>query len=87
MIWLWSIKFKEGNNAKNNPCGLGGGGQLLEKHSMNEKIEQPPAYLTLLKIFIRTRKSVTRSAIRPGTTSGLIRKLTQLVTTNMKLGR
>ena len=44
-------------------------------------------YLTLLKIFIRTRKSVTRSAIRPGTTSGLIRKLTQLVTTNMKLGR
>ena len=36
---------------------------------------------------MRTRKSVTRRAILPGTTSGLIRKLTQLVTTNMKLGR
>lgn len=38
MIWLWSIKFKEGKNAKNNPCGLGGGGQLFEKNSMNEKL-------------------------------------------------
>ena len=43
--------------------------------------------LTLLKMLMRTRKSVTRRAILPGTTSGLIRKLTQLVTTNMKLGR
>ena len=43
--------------------------------------------LTLLKMLMRTRKRVTRSPILPGTTSGLIRKLTQLVTTNMKLGR
>ena len=44
-------------------------------------------YLTLLKILMSTRKSVTRRAIRPGTTSGLMRKLTQLTMTNIMLGR
>ena len=66
--------------------------------------------LTLLKMLMRTRKSVTRSPIlaniskfkkkerererererdtyRPGTTSGLMRKLTQEVTTNINEGR
>ena len=45
------------------------------------------SHLTLLNMLIRTKKRVTRRAILPGTTSGLIKKLTQLTMTNMKLGR
>ena len=43
--------------------------------------------VTLLKILMRTRKRVTRRAIRPGTTSGGMRKLTQEVMTNKVDGR
>ena len=46
-----------------------------------------PTHLTLLKILMSTMKSVTRSAIRPGTTSGLMKKDAQETTTNMQLGR
>jgi hypothetical protein len=40
-----------------------------------------------LKMLVSTRKSVTRSAIRPGTTSGGMRKLTQDTTTKSPLGK
>ena len=40
-----------------------------------------------LKILVSTRKRVTSSAIRPGTTSGGIRKLTQDTTTKSPLGK
>ena len=45
------------------------------------------SHLTLLKILMRTKNKVTRSPILPGTTCGLIKKLTQLTITNMKLGK
>jgi hypothetical protein len=41
----------------------------------------------VLKMLLSTRKSVTRSAMRPGTTSGGIRKLTQDTTTKSPLGK
>ena len=41
----------------------------------------------VLKILIRTRKTVTSSAIRPGTISGGTRKLIHDTTTNMPDGR
>jgi len=44
-------------------------------------------YLTLLKMLMRTRKSVTSKAILPGTTSGLMRNETQETTTNIQLGK
>jgi len=50
-------------------------------------VEMGALSLTLLKIFMRTRKRVTRSAIRPGTTSGLIRNDTHDTTTNIPEGR
>ena len=40
-----------------------------------------------LKMLVSTRKSVTRSAIRPGTTSGGMRKLTHDTTTKSPLGK
>ena len=43
--------------------------------------------VTLLKMLMSTRKRVTRRAMRPGTTSGGIRKLTQEVITNRVEGR
>ena len=43
--------------------------------------------VTVLKMLMRTRKSVTRSAMRPGTTSGGIRKLDQDTQTNRPEGR
>ena len=43
--------------------------------------------VTLLKMLMRTRNRVTRSAILPGTTSGGMRKLTQEVITNSVEGR
>lgn len=43
--------------------------------------------VTLLKMLMRTRNRVTRSAILPGTTSGGMRKLTQDVITNSVEGR
>ena len=43
--------------------------------------------VTLLKMLMRTRKSVTSKAILPGTTSGGMRKLTQEVMTKRVEGR
>ena len=43
--------------------------------------------VTLLKIFIRTSRRVTRRAILPGTTSGGMRKLIQEVMTKRVEGR
>ena len=43
--------------------------------------------VTLLKMLMSTRKRVTSRAIRPGTTSGGMRKLTQEVITNREEGR
>ena len=42
---------------------------------------------TVLKMLTRTRKSVTRSAILPGMTSGLMRKDTQETLTKRMHGR
>ena len=44
-------------------------------------------YLTVLKMLTSTRKRVTRSAIRPGTTSGRMRNETQDTPTNRMHGR
>ena len=44
-------------------------------------------FVTLLKMLMRTRKRVTNRAIRPGTTSGGMRKLTQEVITNKVEGK
>ena len=41
----------------------------------------------VLKMLVSTRKRVTRRAIRPGTTSGGMRKLTQDTTTNSPDGK
>lgn len=41
----------------------------------------------VLKMLTSTRKSVTRSAMRPGTTSGGIKKLTQETMTKRPLGK
>lgn len=41
----------------------------------------------VLKMLMSTRNSVTRRAMRPGTTSGGMRKLTQETTTKRPLGR
>ena len=65
---------------------------LLRKFERQESIDDEVNryfnnYLTLLKIFMRTRNRVTRSAIRPGTTSGLIRNDTHDTTTNIPEGR
>jgi len=43
--------------------------------------------LMVLKMLTSTRKSVTRSAMRPGTTSGGIKKLTQETMTKRPLGK
>ena len=43
--------------------------------------------VTLLKMLMRTKKSVTSRAILPGTTSGGMRKLTQDVITKSVEGR
>ena len=60
--------------------------------SIHDEIAVIPSVLgvmavTLLKMLIRTRNRVTRSAILPGTTSGGMRKLTQEVITNRVEGR
>ena len=60
--------------------------------SIHDEIAVIPSVLgvmavTLLKMLMRTRNRVTRSAILPGTTSGGMRKLTQEVITNRVEGR
>jgi len=52
-----------------------------------QEVRETDTNLTLLKMLMRTRKSVTSNAILPGTTSGFIRKETQETTTNMQLGK
>ena len=44
-------------------------------------------FVMVLKMLVSTRNRVTSSAIRPGTTSGGIRKLTQDTTTNSPDGK
>ncbi len=44
-------------------------------------------HLAVLNMLTSTRKMVTRRAIRPGTTSGLMRKDTQETLTNRMQGR
>ena len=44
-------------------------------------------FVIVLKMLVRTRKSVTSKAILPGTTSGGMTKLTQDTATNKPLGR
>ena len=44
-------------------------------------------FVIVLKMLVRTRKSVTSSAILPGTTSGGITKLTHDTATNKPLGK
>ena len=54
---------------------------------MHYEGDQDCTHRTLLKMLMRTMKRVTRSAILPGTTSGLMVNDTHDTTTNIRLGR